>query len=110
MLKLVLYIAGAWVLHASLASVYSNWFSSTKTLAFRLAHTLEIALLMAVTIWLYKKLGGSVVGWQRAGTILVTLAVIDGLAFALLPTLREQFDAWHFAAAYLVAFILAFVL
>lgn len=95
-----LYTLVMWGLHATLLSVYQRYIPHTKTLPFRFVHVFEIALLTSVVFWLYfsHQKGLSLVA--VIGTCLATLALLDYFAFRLLASLRGQFDAWHFVAAY----------
>lgn len=93
---------GAWLIHAGLLQIYAGRFASTKNLAFRTAHILEISLTFGVTLLILLKFNEVSLSSAKAlVVVLATLGLIDAVAFIALPNLRQTFDIWHFIAAYL---------
>ncbi len=106
-LVLVVYTVAAWLVHLALAGVYVQWFSSPKTPAFRLAHAVEIGLLVIILLHLYNGSPGQL---TTVVTMVVTLAVLDTAYFSIFKSLLQKIDAFHFAAAYSVIIVLSVLL
>jgi hypothetical protein len=98
-LTLIIYTLLAWLVHVGLYSVYSRWFSSTKSVLFRLAHSLEVGITVAVMLSFYSQ---NISMPTILATILGTLLVVDGVLYASIKNIRQKFDALHFIAAYTV--------
>lgn len=92
----------AWGIHAGLVTVYSNVFSSTKLISFRILHTAEIGLMIAIVMLTYYSLTNeSLSVLATLTTVLGTLLAIDLVVLLLSPSVREKFDAIHFVTAYI---------
>jgi hypothetical protein len=107
---LISFTLAAWLLHAGLASIYNRFMPITKSLKFRTVHVLEIGIVMASMLAAYRTFQDATLSTATTIlTVLITLAIVDGIAFTILKQLRERFDIYHFIAAY-SAIILATIL
>lgn len=89
----------AWLFHLALASAYMRLFTSAKTAAFRITHSIEISILISVLL-IVCNFHLSV--FTTLATVLGTLAILDLILFNSSKSLRKKFDALHFVIAYSV--------
>lgn len=104
-LILVLFTFIAWLVHLGIVSTYINKFKSTKSATFRAVHSIDVALVVAVMLAFYDRMGFL----ATAATILATLAVLDSIIYIAFKTVRRQFNLVHFATAYTVVVLVVFL-
>lgn len=93
----------AWLVHGGLVSLYIDKFANTKALGFRLFHVLEISIVVCLMLFIYlKSVNPAPSTASTAIIILGVLIVVDFILLLAMPSIRQKFDAWHFAAAYTV--------
>lgn len=98
---LIGFTLAAWIVHSTVAGLYSKKFASTKKAPFRLVHATEIFITVLITMLLYTQFTDPSISVGAALiTVLGTLAVLDGISIAAVQKLRDQFDIGHFIFAY----------
>ncbi len=104
-------VVGAWLVHVALVTTYMKQFADTHTIGFRTVYALELALTFSIMLLVYLS---KVHNPARLLLILATtigfLAIIDTALSLTQKSVRSNFDAYHFVAAYtLTACVLTLV-